>query len=76
MNHTATHKADSHKSAHTDTEDFRKHTRTKRAMGCPWGEGQRGGCGSRSTDDSVLMERGNIYVFVSLKTTSIALFHL
>lgn len=37
MNHTATHKASSYKRVHTDTEDFRKHTHIKRAMGCPWG---------------------------------------
>ena len=65
MNHTATHKADSHTKVWTQTQKNSKttHTHMKGAMGCPWGEGQHGGCGSCSIDDSGLMETWD-YIFI------------
>lgn len=55
MNHTATHKADSQKCVHINREYFRN-THRKRAMGCPWGEGQHGCGGSHLNGDSVIVK--------------------
>lgn len=36
-------------------------------MGCPWGEGQHGGSGSRSIDDSVLLKNMEICMYLFRK---------